>query len=96
MEPEESPNGSRPPAEWLPGGPPPDWAARQRTMRNIWTLRWVLMGLSFLLAIALIASGAIFIGLLLAGVAGVRLVMILLLQRRRGEFRQGRGWPQGQ
>ena len=65
-------------------------------MRNIWTLRWVLMGLSFLLAIALIASGAVFIGLLLAGVAGVRLVMILLLQRRRGEFRQGRGWPQGQ
>jgi hypothetical protein len=64
-------------------------------MRNIWTLRWVLMGLSFLLAIALIASGAVFIGLLLAGVAGVRLVMILMLQRRRREFRQRRGWPQG-
>jgi hypothetical protein len=64
-------------------------------MRNIWTLRWVLMGLSFLLAIALIASGAVFIGLLLAGVAGVRLVMILTLQRRRREFRQRRGWPQG-
>ena len=90
-EPGESRNGSRPPA-----GPPPDWAARQRTMRNLWTLRWVLMGLSLLLAIALIASGAVFIGVLLAGVAIVRLAMIMVLQRRRRDFRQGRGWPPGQ
>ena len=86
--PPDQPNGSRPPS-----GPPPDWAARQRTVRNIWTMRWVLMGLSAALAIALIASGAVLLGLLLAAVAGVRLVMMMTLMRRRRDFRERRNPP---
>jgi hypothetical protein len=94
--PPDQPNGSRPrwdPPSDAPSGPPPDWAARQRTIRNIWTIRWVLMGLSAVLAIALIVSGAVFLGLLLAAVAGVRLVMMLMLMRRRRDFRDRRRRP---
>jgi hypothetical protein len=87
--PPDPPNGSRP----MGGGPPPDWEARQRTMRNLWTVRWILMGLSAAFAIALIASGAVFLGVLLAAVAGVRLVMIFMLQRRRRDFGRRRNWP---
>jgi hypothetical protein len=86
----DQPNGSRPPT-----GPPPDWAKRERTVRNIWTMRWVLMGLSAVFAIALIASGAVFLGLLLGAVAVVRLVMMMTLMRRRRDFRQRRDWPGG-
>jgi fatty acid desaturase len=92
----DQPNGSRPQSDVpsdVPSGPPPDWAARQRTVRNIWTIRWVLMGLSAVLAIALIASGAVFLGLLLAAVAVVRLVMMMLLMRRRRDLRDRRNPP---
>ena len=94
--PPDQPNGSRPRSDVpsdAPSGPPPDWAARQRTMRNLWTMRWVLMGLSAVLAIALIASGAVLLGLLLAGIVGVRLVMMMTLMRRRRDFRQRRNPP---
>jgi hypothetical protein len=96
--PPDQPNGSRPqsePQSETPSGPPPDWARHQRTVRNIWTMRWVLMGLSAVFAIALIASGAVFLGLLLAGVAGVRLVMMMTLMRRRRDFRERRNPPRG-
>ncbi|HZP31563.1 MAG TPA: hypothetical protein VFC99_21600 [Acidimicrobiia bacterium] len=85
--PPEHPNGSWPP----PGSP--DWAARQRTLRNIWTIRWVLMGLSVLLAIALLASGAVLIGVLLLAIVAVRVTMMVMWQRRRREFRQRRNRP---
>jgi hypothetical protein len=62
-------------------------------MQNIWRIRWVLMGLSFALAVALIASGAVLLGVLLAAVAGVRLTMMLMWRRRRRDFRQGRSRP---
>ena len=61
-------------------------------MQNLWRIRWVLMALSFALAVALIASGAVFIGALLAAVAGVRLTMMLMWRRRR-DFGRGRSWP---
>jgi hypothetical protein len=86
--PPDRPNGVR-----RPGGPPPDWEARRRTMRNLWTIRWIIMGLSALLAVALIVSGAVFLGLLLLAIVGVRLTMMMMLQRRRREFRQRRNWP---
>jgi hypothetical protein len=94
----DQPNGSRPqwdPPSDPPSGPPPDWAKNQRTMRNLWTMRWVLMGLSAVFAIALIASGAVFLGLLLAAVAVVRLVMMMTLMRRRRDFRERRNPPRG-
>jgi hypothetical protein len=62
-------------------------------MQTIWRIRWALMGLSFALAVALIASGAVFIGALLAAVAGVRLTMMIMWRRRRRDFGRGRSWP---
>ena len=85
----EHPDGPPPPV-----GPAAEWGDRQRSMQNIWRIRWVLMALSFVLAVALIASGAVFIGVLLAAVAGVRLTMMLMWRRRRRELgrrRRGEG-----
>jgi Flp pilus assembly protein TadB len=87
--PPDQPNGYEPP----PPGPPEDWEARRRTVRNLWTLRWVLMGLSALVAIALIASGAILLGLLLVAVVVVRLAIMVMWWRRRRDLRARRGWP---
>jgi hypothetical protein len=84
--------GRRPPV-----GPPPLGPARRddrgHPMQSIWRIRWVLMGLSFLLSIALIASGAVFLGVLLAAIVGVRLTMMFMWQRRRRDLRRGRNWP---
>ena len=87
--PPDQPNGYRPP----PQGAPADWESRRRTMRNLWMIRWVLMGLSALVAIALIVSGAILLGLLLVAVVVVRLAVMLMWWRRRRELRARRGWP---
>jgi hypothetical protein len=87
--PPDQPNGYRPP----PSGPPADWEARRRTMQNLWTIRWVLMGLSAVIAVVLIASGAVVLGLLLAGIAIVRLLMMLMFWRRRRDVRARRDWP---
>ena len=53
------------------------------SMRTMYRIRWVLIGLSFLLAVALLLSGALVIGGLLMLLAVTRTVMFLKWQERR-------------
>jgi hypothetical protein len=65
------------------------WRSMRRT-------RWVLVGLSGLLAVVLIASGVVLIGAIVAVMAAVRAVMLLRWQPRGGGFRPprpGDRWP---
>jgi hypothetical protein len=59
--------------------------ARQRMM----TFRWVLTGLSALLAVILIASGAVLIGAVIGAMAVVRTVMFLQWRHHTQAFRPG-------
>ena len=62
-------------------------------------IRWILVGLSLALSIALIARGDVLIGGLLGALAVVRMVMFVRIQQRREEFRrrrdQGGRWQDG-
>jgi hypothetical protein len=49
--------------------------------------RWVLVGISAVLAIVLIANGNVLIGALVGAMAIVRIVMFSNLQRRRAAWR---------
>jgi hypothetical protein len=60
----------------------------QRSRKSMWRMRWLLVGLSALLAVVLIASGAVLIGALIGVMAAVRTVMILQWQRQRGRLHQ--------
>ncbi|HEY6427944.1 MAG TPA: hypothetical protein VIX84_12040 [Acidimicrobiales bacterium] len=65
------------------------WRSMRRT-------RWLLVGLSGLLVVVLIASGAVVIGAIVAVMAAVRAVMLLRWQPRNGAFphaRPGDRWP---
>jgi hypothetical protein len=62
----------------------------RRSRKSIWRMRWLLVGLSGLLAAALIASGAVVIGVIIGVMAVVRGVLIVRWQRP-GSFRQGYG-----
>ena len=62
---------------------------RRRARQRMMTLRWVLIGLSAVLAVVLIASGAVLIGALIGAMAIVRTVMFLQLRHRRQSFRPG-------
>jgi hypothetical protein len=57
-------------------------------MNAFWVLRWVLVALGLLLAIVLISSGAILIGLVIGALAVTRAAIILNWQARRRQ----RGW----
>jgi hypothetical protein len=50
------------------------------------TMRWVLVALSAVLAIALLASGNVVIGAIIAAMVAVRTVMLATFVRRRREF----------
>jgi hypothetical protein len=63
-----------------------------RSRQSMWRMRWVLVGLSAVLAVVLIASGAVVIGVIIGVMAGVRAVMIFRWQRPGAQF--GRG-PRG-
>jgi quinol-cytochrome oxidoreductase complex cytochrome b subunit len=52
-------------------------------MNAFWVLRWVLVALGLLLAIVLISSGAILIGLVIGALAVTRAAIILNWQARR-------------
>lgn len=54
----------------------------------MWRLRWLLVGLSALLAVVLIASGAVVIGAIIGVMAAVRAVVILRWQRYGHTLRQ--------
>ncbi len=48
----------------------------------MWRMRWVLVGLSALLAVVLVASGAVLIGAIIGVMAVVRTVMIVRWERQ--------------
>ena len=52
-------------------------------MSSIWALRWVMVGLSAVLAITLVVRGNVVIGVLIGALAVTRAVMFMQLQRRR-------------
>jgi hypothetical protein len=54
-------------------------------------IRWILVGLSLALSIALIARGDVLIGGLLGALAVARMAMFLRIQQRREQFRRQRG-----
>ena len=60
----------------------------RRSRNSMWRMRWLLVGLSGLLAVALIASGAVVIGVIIGVMAVLRGVLIMRWQRH-GSFRQG-------
>ena len=51
------------------------------------TLRWILIALSTALAVALLLTGHIVIGVLLGAIVGVRIALLFSLRRRREELR---------
>jgi hypothetical protein len=54
----------------------------------MWRTRWLLVGLSALLAVVLIASGVVLIGVIIGVMAAVRAVMMVGWQREGGRLRQ--------
>jgi hypothetical protein len=60
----------------------------------MFAMRWVLIGLSLALSIALIARGDVLIGGLLAALAVGRMAVFMRMQQRREQFRARRG-PNG-
>lgn len=53
------------------------------SMNAFWVLRWVLVALGLLLALVLLSSGAILLGLVIGALAVTRAVIILNWQQRR-------------
>ena len=56
--------------------------------KSMWRTRWLLVGLSALLAVVLIASGVVLIGVIIGVMAVVRAVMMVRWQREGGRLRQ--------
>jgi hypothetical protein len=50
-------------------------------------MRWVLVGVGLVAGVALLAAGATLIGVVLGVLAGVRIAMLLAMQRRMHSFR---------
>jgi len=68
----------------------------RRSRNSMLRMRWVLVGLSTVLAVALIASGAVLIGVIIGVMAIVRAVMIARWQHVGSPLRQRyRGNPPG-
>jgi hypothetical protein len=60
-----------------------------RSMQSMLRFRWALTALSAVLAVVLLASGAVLIGAVIGVMAVTRTVMMLQWQRRGRELRQG-------
>ena len=58
-------------------------------MQSMLRFRWALTALSAVLAVVLLASGAVLIGAIIGVMAVTRTVMMLQWQRRGRELRQG-------
>ena len=71
-------------------GPNPRRPDLRQARRSMWRLRWVLVGLSAILAIVLVVSGAVVIGLIIGAMAVVRTVMLARYRPGRGDSRAGR------
>lgn len=63
----------------------------RRSRTSMWRVRWLLVGLSAVLAVALIATGAVLIGAIIGVMAIVRAVMIAQWQRGGHRVRQRYG-----
>jgi uncharacterized iron-regulated membrane protein len=63
-------------------------AELHRSRKSMWRTRWLLVGLSALLAVVLIASGVVLIGVIIGVMAAVRAVMMVRWQREGGRLRQ--------
>lgn len=61
-----------------------------RSRTSMRRMRWALVGLSALLAVVLIASGAVIIGAIVAVIVVVRTIMILQYQPGGARIRRGR------
>ena len=69
---------------------------RRRARQRMMNLRWVLVGLSAVLAAVLIASGAVVVGVVIAAIAVVRTMAVLQWQHHVRGFRPGaRHIPRG-
>ncbi len=66
---------------------------RRHHVNRLLTIRWVMVGLTGLLAAAILASGGWLIGGLLAALVIARIVMLVSIDRRRRAWRAryGRG-----
>ena len=62
---------------------------RRRSRKSMFRTRWLLVGLSALLAVVLIASGVVLIGVIIGVMAVVRAVMIVRWERDGARLRQG-------
>jgi hypothetical protein len=62
--------------------------AEPGSMNAFWVLRWVLVALGLLLAVVLISTGAILIGVIIGALALTRAAIIWDWQQRR----RSRGW----
>jgi hypothetical protein len=65
------------------------WQERQRARQRMMNLRWVLVGLSAVLAAVLIASGAVVVGVVIGAIAVVRMMVVLQWQHHMRGFRPG-------
>jgi hypothetical protein len=68
---------------------PAIWEERQRARQRMMNLRWVLVGLSAVLSLVLIASGAVVVGVVIGALAVVRTMMVLQWQHHVRGFRPG-------
>lgn len=57
-------------------------------MTSVRVVRWVLVALTAALAVVLIASGHVVIGVLLGAMAVARAVLFVKMQHRRDQFRE--------
>ena len=64
---------------------------RRRHVNTMLTIRWVLVGLTGLLAAAILASGGWLIGGLLAALTVGRIAMLVSIERRRRAWRDRYG-----
>jgi hypothetical protein len=62
----------------------------RRSRKSMWRVRWLLVGLSVLLAVVLIASGAVLIGVIIGVMGLVRAVMFLRCEREGARLRPRR------
>ncbi len=64
---------------------------RRRRVNRVLTFRWVLVGLTGLLAAVILASGGWLVGGLLAAMTVARIAMLIGIERRRRAWRSRYG-----
>jgi Flp pilus assembly protein TadB len=64
--------------------------SKEASVGSIRVIRWIIVGLSAALAVALIARGNVIIGVLIGALAVSRALLLMRIQRRRRRFRRRR------